>query len=410
MTRTFEQNLALYAKLAIRLGVNIQPGQELIIGADVNEAMLVRLLVDEAYEAGAKNVFVSYGDEKNSLSRLLHGSEEAIAYAPKWLYDGYEKAFESGAARLSVSSGDPGLLGKASPERVAKYSQAQAVASKPLAQFIGEFRINWNVIGAASPAWAEKVFPEVSSEEAVTKLWDAIFFTARILEDDPLQAWTDHCNLLEKKQNYLNELRLDSVRFRGPGTDLTVGLVEDHIWIGGWGHAKNGVRCSPNIPTEEIFTMPHRLRTNGTVASTKPLSVRGQIVDGISMEFNDGKAIRASAKTGEETLIRLIDTDAGARHLGEVALVSNRSKTAMADLVFQNTLYDENASCHIALGRSYSENLEGIDELTADEQLARGSNDSLIHVDWMVGSAEVEVDGIRFDGSTVALLRDGDWV
>lgn len=410
MQRSFDQNLALYAELAIREGVALAPGQELILAAETGDAPLVRLLVAEAYRAGAKNVEVLWSDPGVTLARYREGSEEAIAYVPIWLVDGITRAHRENAARLGVISSDPGLLSNVSPERVATNSRAQSAAKKEMSELITGFAFNWSLVGAASPGWAAKVFPGIPVDEAVSKLWDAIFLTSRIAEPDPVAAWVAHCEGLEQRMQWLNDLRLDAVRFQGPGTDLVVGLVENHLWAGGRGRAKNGILCSPNIPTEEVFTMPHRARVDGVVSSSLPLSLRGQIVDKIEIEFKDGVAIRATAGQGDETLQRLLSTDEGAKRLGEVALVPNSSKVAEAGILFYNSLYDENAASHIALGASYSENLEGIEEMSEDQRLAHGANDSLIHVDWMIGSGEMDVDGVARNGSTTPLMRSGEWV
>jgi aminopeptidase len=284
------------------------------------------------------------------------------------------------------------------------------VATRGISEYIAGFQINWCLVGAASPGWAAQVFPNLPHEEALAKLWEGIFLTSRVLEDNPIQAWRSHSEKLEAKVEELNAMRLDALHFRGPGTDLRVGLVENHLWAGGRGTAKNGVLCSPNIPTEEVFTMPHRARVDGTVRSTKPLSVRGQIVDGIEVEFKDGAVVDANASKGLDTLQRLIDTDEGARRLGEVALVPNSAAVSRAGILFLNTLYDENAASHIALGRCYEENLHGLEDLSDDEKLERGANDSVIHVDWMIGSGEIDVDGLHADGSATPLMRAGEWV
>ncbi len=410
MPRSFEENLALYAKLAIKHGVNLQLDQELIMTADINDAPLVRLLVKEAYQAGAKNVAVMFNDEISSLIRYQEASSNAIGYAPQWFYDSIARAYSEGAARLAITGSNPALLRDIDPDKIATSSKVNAVASKEMMEYIGEFKVNWNIIGSPSAGWAKQVFPDLSEAEAISKLWDAIFVTARVNEEDPLAAWEQHCNNLEIHQNHLNSLNLDSVRFRGPGTDLTVGLAEGHIWVGGWGYAKNGVRCAANIPTEEVFTMPHRARVNGVASSTKTLSLRGQILEGIEVEFKDGKVVKASAKKGEETFLKLLESDEGASHLGEVALVPNSSAVSKAGVVFHNTLYDENAACHIAMGRCYSENLKGWDDMSEDQRTEAGANDSIIHVDWMIGSAEVDVDGITKDGKTVPILKAGEWV
>ncbi|HVT11147.1 MAG TPA: aminopeptidase [Fimbriimonadaceae bacterium] len=408
--RSFEQNLALYAELTIREGVGLQPSQELLLFAEIGDAPFVRLLVSEAYRLGAKNVEVMWSDSQVTLARFQEGSDEAISYAQAWLLDGVARAHREGAARLAVASADPGLLSGISPERIATHGRIQGAARKAISELVAGFAINWCVVGAASPAWAAKVFPGLPAEEAVAKLWDAIFLTSRVHESNPIAAWVAHSEGLERRVEQLNGLRFDALHFRGPGTDLRIGLVENHLWAGGRGRAKNGVICSPNIPTEEVFCMPHRLRVDGKVSSTKPLSVRGQVLEGIEVEFKGGEAVRVSARQGQETLQRLIDTDDGAKRLGEVALVPNSAKVAQAGILFYNTLYDENAASHIALGASYAENLDGYDSMSEEERLAHGANDSIIHVDWMIGSAQVDVDGLAADGSPTPLMRAGEWV
>ena len=408
--RSFDENLALYAKLAIHGGVCLQPGQELILAADVQDKEFARLVVKEVYIAGAKNVFTMFGDEAMSLLRFEHGSDEAMEYAPEWLINGFVQAYSGNAARLAIFSSDPNLLKNVAPDRIAKYSKSQGLASRPLMEFISGFKINWSIVGAPSPAWAKVVFPNDAESLAMKKLWDAIFLTSRIFEADPLTTWTSHCDSLERRQTWLNKHDLVELHFKGPGTDLHVGLAENHQWKGGWGYAKNGVKCGPNVPTEEVFTMPHRANVNGVVSSTKPLSVRGQLLEGIVMEFKDGAAVKATSKTGEETLHKLLETDEGANRLGEVALVPASSKVSQAGILFYNTLYDENAACHIAMGKCYSENMAGYDALSDEIRTENGANDSLIHVDWMIGSREVDVDATAGDGTTIPLMRSGEWV
>lgn len=410
MNRTFDDKLKDYAALTIRHGINIQQGQELLIFAPVFATDFVRMLVANAYLAGAKNVQVFYNDEMLTKSRFQNGTSDAAAYAPQWFYDGIAAAHGSGAARLSVVSSDPGLLADIDPAKVGAWYGAVGTAGKKVSEIVGSMAINWSVSAFPNPAWAKMVFPAENENTAIEKLWEAIFSVARVNSPEPLKAWEDHCDSLEKRQAFLNNLNLRSVCFKGPGTDLEVGLVDRHTWVGGWGYAKNGVKNAPNIPTEEVFTMPHRNRTNGVVSSTMPLSLRGQVVDGIRVEFKDGVAVSVSAKSAESTLVGLMDSDEGARRLGEIALVPPSGAVAQTGILFYNTLFDENAACHVAMGSSYSENLPGVDELTDEEQLAAGVNTSKIHMDWMIGSPNVEVDGILQSGERVALMRGNDWV
>ncbi len=410
MGRSFEENLRLYAKLVVGEGLALNRGQELLVFADIDQAPFVRLVVAESYRAGAKNVEILWSDPQTVLTRYREGSDEAIATTPSWLHDGITRAHRENAARLAISSSDPGLLAGVDPQRVAISSRARSRSTKGTSVLVSGDHINWCLAGAASPGWAAKVFPGLPVDEAVAQLWDAIFLTSRVLEPDPVAAWKAHCQTVARRRDWLNALRLDALYFKGPGTDLRVGLVENHVWVGVQSTMKNGITCSPNIPTEEIFTMPRRSEVNGQVSSSKPLSVRGQLVDGIVIEFREGKVVSAKAAEGDETLQMLLSTDEGSRRLGEVSLVPNSGKVAATGLLFYSSLYDENAASHIALGACYGENLEGYDSLSESERLDAGANDSLIHVDWMIGSAEVDVEGIRNDGSTIALMRSGEWV
>lgn len=408
--KSFEQKLADYAKLVVTVGLNVQSGQEVILTVPHQERDFARMLVREAYQAGAKHVFVMFVDEQNIRSRYTHGHEHALDYAPNWYFNGIADSLKSGAARLNVFNEDPNLLADIAPEKIARWSKAAGKAAKPVGELVGGFAINWCLVSTPSPAWATMVFPNESEEQAISKLWDAIFHCCHVNADNPAQSWKDHCDKLELRQVYLNEMRMSALRFKGPGTDLEVGLVDDHVWVGGWGRAKNGVSCTPNIPTEEVFCMPHRDRVNGTVSSTMPLVVRGQVVDKIQMTFKDGVAISAVSATGQEALTGLLDTDEGSRRLGEVALVPADCQVAQTGLLYYNTLFDENAACHIALGECYAENMRGYDDLDADQKLAKGCNTSQIHEDWMIGSKQVDVDAVLPSGEVRPLMRAGLWV
>lgn len=408
--RSFDENLRLYAQLIIQEGVALAKGQELVVFAEIDQTALVRLIAEEAYRLGAKHVEVLWRDSELARLRMREGSDDAIAYSPAWLHDGIARAHRENAARLGIVSADPQLLSGFPAARLATSARAHSVASKETSDLVGEMAINWCLAGAASSGWAQRVFPDLAEAEGVQALWQKIFLASRVLEPNPIEAWTTHSEALEARVRLLDGLKLDALHFTGPGTDLRVGLVEGHLWAGGRGVSKNGIRCSPNIPTEEVFTMPHRERVDGVVSSTKPLSVRGQIVDGINVEFKDGAITSASATEGSETLQQLISTDEGAKRLGEVALVPHSSKVSATGTLFLNTLFDENAASHIALGACYDENLPGIESLSDSERLAKGANDSIIHVDWMIGSEKVDVDGILADGTVVPLMRSGEWV
>lgn len=407
---TFEQKLQRFAEVAIKIGLNLQAGQDLVLRASIEHLTLVRKLVKEAYKAGAKNVVVMYNDDENTLALFEHGSKQALESAPQWLIDGYVKAIEGNAAHLGITGGNPSLLKDVDPEKIALAHKAQGTASQKLIALVSAFATNWSAISFASPAWAKEVFPTLSETEAVAKLWEAIFDISRVNEADPVAAWQVHLDNLRSKKDMLNNKRYKILHFRGPGTDLEVGLVENHRWVGGTASAKNGVACVPNIPTEEVFTMPHAERVQGYVSSTKPLSVFGNIIEEMYVRFEAGVIVEAKAKKGQEVLEKLLETDAGAKRLGEVALVPHSSPVSRSGILFYNTLFDENATCHIALGKCYGENLQNYTNLSEAERQAAGANDSLIHEDWMIGSDKVDVDGVHASGEREALMRSGEWV
>jgi aminopeptidase len=409
MPLSFEERLRRYAQVVVRGGLNIQPGQELILSADISEAALARLATEEAYTAGAKNVLLSFSDEPSTLIRYAHGSDAAMAYSPQWLSDAMADQLKGGAAFLRIYGSNPSLLKGVDPAKIATASKAQAVAGKAFSEAVGEMASNWCIVGHASPAWAKEVFPGETEEVAVNKLWEAIFLCTCVDEADPVKAWNDHCAGIENRRDTLNTMKLTALHFKSPGTDLTVGLADGHKFAGGRVQMGRGMKCSPNVPTEEVFTMPHRDRVDGVVRSTKTLSLRGQLIEGIEMHFEAGKVVDMKAEKGEDVLQGLLDTDEGAKHLGEVALVPNSSRVSRANLLFLNTLYDENAACHIALGRAIAENMEGVKNMTSEQQKANGMNDSMVHVDWMIGSGETDIDGIRADGSRVPIMRAGEW-
>lgn len=404
------ENLEKLARLIIRCGVGLMPGQPLVVSAPLADREFVRLVVAEAYRAGAASVSVLYEDEVNTRAKFLYGSDESLDFAPRWMADGLAPAYMSGTATLRLGLSDPFLLADIDPAKVARSSKAAAAASKPISDAIMSGYPNWCVAPCASESWAKLVFPNLPTDDAVEKLWDVIFRTTRADQPDPIAAWERHVEQVRRAKDWLNSRRFHSLHFRGPGTDLTVGLAEGHVWGGVESETKNGAVCSPNIPTEEVFTMPHADRVEGVVRSTKPLSLRGQLVDGIEVTFEAGKVAHLRAETGEAALQKLVETDEGASRLGEVALVPHSSPISQTGLLFFSTLFDENAACHIALGRAYGDTMEGFEALTPAERRARGANDSLIHVDWMIGSGETTVTGVTADGDKVPVMEAGEWV
>ena len=380
-----------------------------MITAPVAALPLVRRIADHAYKSGAGLVTPFFADEEITLSRYRYGQDAGFDRAAGWLYEGMAKAYAGNAARLAIVGENPMLLSGEEPAKVARANKANSMAYKPALEKIAGFDINWNIIAYPSASWAKLVFPNDAEDIAVAKLANAIFAASRVDLDDPVSAWRDHNAALGKRTRWLNGERFSALRFTGPGTDLTVGLADGHEWHGGASTAKNGITCNPNIPTEEVFTTPHAKRVEGFVTSTKPLSHQGTLIENIEVRFAQGRIVEAKATRGEEVLKKVLDTDDGARRLGEVALVPHSSPISASGLLFYNTLFDENAACHIALGQCYSKCFLGGDTISPEAVAAQGGNKSLIHIDWMIGSSQIDIDGVRADGSTVPVMRQGEW-
>ncbi|MCY1665067.1 aminopeptidase [Rhizobium sp. SL86] len=397
------------AEVAVKVGLQLKANQDLVITAPIAALPLVREITKHAYMAGAGLVSTFYSDEETTLARYRHAPDASFDKAASWLYDGMAKAYEGGAARLAISGDNPMMLANEDPQKVARANKANSIAYKPALEKISNFDINWHICSYPNPSWARQVFPDLPEEEAVHKLAEAIFSASRINTPDPIAAWAEHNANLKKRSSWLNGERFAALHFTGPGTDLTVGLADGHEWHGGASTAKNGITCNPNIPTEEVFTTPHALKVEGFVSSTKPLSHQGTLIDNIQVRFEAGRIVEAKASKGESVLNKVLDTDEGARRLGEVALVPHSSPISASGILFYNTLFDENASCHIALGQCYSKCFLNGASLTPDQIKAQGGNSSLIHIDWMIGSNLVDIDGIRADGSKVPVMRKGEW-
>lgn len=398
------------AEVAVRVGLQLQPGQDLVMTAPIAALPLVRRIAEHAYRAGAGLVTPFFADEELTLARYRYGRDDSFDRASGWLYEGMAKAFAGNAARLAVAGDNPMLLAEQDPAKVARANKANSVAYQPALEKIAGFDINWNIVAYPNPSWARQVFPGEDEDVAVAKLADAIFAASRVDVEDPVAAWAAHNAALRGRTEWLNARAFHSLRFSGPGTDLTVGLADGHEWHGGASTAKNGITCNPNIPTEEVFTTPHARRVEGHVTSTKPLSHQGTLIDGIAVRFEGGRIVEAKANRGEEVLLKVLDTDEGARRLGEVALVPHSSPISKSGLLFFNTLFDENAASHIALGQCYSKCFVDGASLTPDQIAAQGGNKSFIHIDWMIGSDRIDVDGLAADGSAVPVMRKGEWV
>jgi aminopeptidase len=397
------------AEVAIKIGLQLRPGQNLLVTAPSVALPLVRRIAEHAYKAGCGLVTPFFSDEEITLSRYRFGPDEGFDRAAGWLYEGMSKAFAGDTARLAVVGDDPMLLSGQDPAKVSRASKANSIAYQPALEKIVGFDVNWNIIAYPSASWAARVFPSDEEDVAVAKLADAIFAASRVDNDGAVAAWRKHNATLHERTEWLNGQRFHALHYSGPGTDLTIGLADGHEWQGGASTAKNGITCNPNIPTEEVFTTPHAARVEGRVAGTKPLSYQGTLIDDIAVRFEAGRILEAKASRGEEVLNKVLDTDEGARRLGEVALVPHSSPISSSGLLFFNTLFDENAACHIALGQCYSKCFVDGGKLTPDQIAAQGGNKSLIHIDWMIGSDKIDIDGIHADGRRVPVFRKGEW-
>ncbi len=404
-----QKKLEKLAEVAVKIGLGLERGQDLVITAPIAALPLVRLITKHAYLAGAGLVTTFYSDEESTLARYEHAPDESFDRASDWLYEGMAKAYAGNAARLAISGDNPMMLAAQDPSKVARANKAMSIAYKPALEKISNFDINWNIVSYPNPSWARQMFPNDPENVAVEKLANAIFAASRVDVEDPVAAWKEHNANLRKRSTWLNGERFSALHFTGPGTDLTVGLADGHEWHGGASTAKNGITCNPNIPTEEVFTTPHALRVEGHVSSTKPLSHQGTLIDDIQVRFEGGRIVEAKASKGESVLNKVLDTDDGARRLGEVALVPHSSPISASGILFYNTLFDENASCHIALGQCYSKCFIDGASLSQAQITAQGGNSSLIHIDWMIGSDKVDIDGVREDGTAVPVMRGGEW-
>ena len=397
------------AEVAIKVGLRLERGQNLLVTAPTVALPLVRKIAEHAYKAGAGLVTPILSDEAITLTRYRFAPDESFDRAANWLYEGMSNAFAANTARLAIVADNPMLLSGEDPAKVARANKANSIAYKPALERIVNFDINWNIVAYPSPSWARLVFPQDEENVAIEKLADAIFSASRVDRDDAVAAWQAHNEILRNRREWLNAQRFGALHFSGPGTDLTVGLADGHEWQGGGSTAKNGITCNANIPTEEVFTTPHARRVDGHVVSTKPLSYQGSLIENIAVRFEEGRIIEAKATRGEQVLNKVLDTDEGARRLGEVALVPHSSPISKSGLLFFNTLFDENAACHIALGQCYSKCFVDGTKLPPDQIAAQGGNSSLIHIDWMIGSDKIDIDGLYADGRRVPVFRKGEW-
>jgi aminopeptidase len=405
----FQTNLEKYADLAVKVGVNVQQGQTLIVNATLDAAPFIRLVAKKAYEAGAKNVIVNWNDDAVNRTKYELAPDEAFTEYPEWRAKELTQLAENGAAVMSVVSSSPDLLKGVKSERIANFQKAAGKALSTYRQYMMSDKISWTVVSAPSEGWAKMVFPDESPEAAVDKLWDAIFKAVRVDTENPVEAWEQHNANLHEKVDYLNGKRYRKLHYKAPGTDLTIELPEKHLWVGAGSVNEQGNDFMANMPTEEVFTVPLKTGVNGYVSSTKPLSYGGNIIDNFKITFENGKITEVQAEEGEEILKQLVATDEGSHYLGEVALVPHQSPISQSNVLFFNTLFDENASNHLAIGSAYAFCLEGGKKMSKEELAEHGLNESLTHVDFMIGSSQMDIDGIKEDGSSEPVFRNGDW-
>ncbi|BCA85325.1 aminopeptidase [Enterococcus saigonensis] len=405
----FNTKLAKYAELIVAVGVNVSKGHTVVLQISVDQAPLARLITQKAYELGAAEVLVQWTDDQIQREFLLHADKDRLENIPAYKVDQTEDWLKKGASRISVVSSDPGALAGVDADRVATYQAASGKAMMNLRKATQANKVSWTVVAAAGQEWAQKVFPDLDPTKAQAKLWDEIFKTTRIDSEDPIAAWKKHDETLRNKAEELNKEQFSALHYTAPGTDLIIGLPENHLWEGAGSFNVRGEEFMANMPTEEVFTAPDFRRIDGVISSTKPLSYAGSIISGMKFTFKDGKVVDFSAEKGQDVLAKLLDTDEGAKSLGEVALVPDPSPISQSGIIFFNTLFDENASNHLALGSAYAFSLQGGTEMSEEELKAHGLNRSQTHVDFMVGSDKMNIDGIRKDGSKVPVFRNGDW-
>lgn len=406
------QKQKMYAEFAVRSGVNLQKGQTLIIRTTLEGAPFARLCAEAAYDAGAREVVVHYVDEQLSRMRMERTAVGVLEDVKPWLLASYmDYVTEEGSlCTLSILARDPELYKGIDVEKLSRADAAASKAIKPFRELSMSNRVQWCVIAIPSTVWAQKVFPQETNEAAQEKLWEAIMTASRIAEGDPVQVWKEHVRALEAHCAVLNERRFDALHLRSQnGTDLTVGLADDHIWSGGGDDSSKGIKFLANVPTEEVFTAPHRLRTNGVVKSSMPYVFNGNLIEGITARFENGVAVEYSAEKNDALLQQMLDTDEGAKHIGEIALVPASSPIRKSGILFYNTLFDENAACHMAFGAGYPGTVEGGGSMTTEQLLEKGVNDSLIHEDVMIGTEDMDIDGITKTGERVPVFRGGEW-
>jgi len=399
-----------YATLAVKKGVNLQKDQVLLVNSPIECVDFSRAIAEVAYKEGAKEVVVHYSDQSLQKLKLEYASMDTLKETPNWIAESYNSYAKQGCAVISISASDPDAYKNIPMDKIAAFQKSRQLALKEYYDYSMSNKIRWTVVSVPTEAWALKVFKNSNSEEAVSKLWDVIFNVVRLNSDDPIEAWNEHNNNISKNLNFLNSNKLKKLHYKNSiGTDLTIELPEDHIWLGGSEKCAAGIEFNANMPTEEVYTLPKKTGINGTVVSSKPLSYGGNLIDDFSLTFKDGKVIDFTAKEGFETLKKLLDSDDGAKYLGEVALVPYDSPISNSNLIFYNTLFDENAACHLAFGKAYPTCIINGENLSDEELSKKGANDSIIHVDFMIGTKDLDITGYTEDNTEIKIFTSGNW-
>lgn len=406
---TFQEKLQAYAALAVRVGVNIQPGQYLLVNTSVDALAFTRLVVKEAYAAGASRVQVNFTDGDIERSFYEHAIDDEFKRFPQWIVQQRDELIDRQGALLWIDADDPDLLTGIPVSRLSDYQKAAGQALVNYRKAVMTDKIAWSIVAVPSPKWAAKVFPHLPVSEQVDALWEAIFKTVRIGEGDAVENWRNHVSQLETRAKVLNDKRYAKLHYKAPGTDVTIALPDKHVWLTGGSQAPDGTTFIANMPTEEVYTMPAKFGVNGVVRNTKPLVYQGNIIDDFTLTFKDGKIIKAEAAVGHDLLQQLIVVDEGSCYLGEVALVPHESPISASGILYYNTLFDENASNHLAIGEAYPTCYEGGRDLQKGQLESLGINTSITHQDFMIGSAEMDIDGVLSDGTVEPIFRKGSW-
>lgn len=409
MAMNLNAQLEKYAKLIVKVGVNVQPGQPVFVTGSIEVAQLVRLVAEQAYEAGASNVHVEWIDEALSRLKYEKAADDVFTRFPEWETAKRDEFVKNNGVFVSIISPNPDLLKGIPSERISNFQKAQGNGLREFRRATQADKVSWSVVAASTKGWATKVFPDVEEETAVAKLWEAIFAAVRLDAADPVAAWAEHNETLHAKSDWLNAKRFAKLLYRAPGTELSVGLPEKHLWVAASSTNASGTPFMANMPTEEVFSVPDKTGVNGYVSSTKPLSYGGNIIDNFKLTFEEGRIVKVEAEQGQDILQKLVDSDEGSHYLGEVALVPHQSPISQSNVLFLNTLFDENASNHFAIGSGYAFNVEGGKAMSPEELAAAGVNASIVHVDFMVGSSDMDIDGVQADGTVVPVFRKGNW-